>query len=73
MTKDHILKRIEKIKATIKHIEDNYTSLYSRHYKLERNRVKRVNERLAWENRRLEWFNDYLIREDYDNDDDDNE
>lgn len=70
MTKDYILKRIEKIKARIKHMEDNYGSLYSRHYKLERNRVKRVNEHLDWAKHRLEWFNDYLIREDYDNDDD---
>lgn len=70
MTKDYILKRIEMIKARIKRMEDNYDTLYNRHYKLERNRVKRVNERLAWEKHRLEWFNDYLIREDYDNDDD---
>jgi hypothetical protein len=66
MNKDYILKRIEKIKARIKHMEDNYDTLYNRHYKLERNRVKRVNERLDWEKHRLEWFNDYLIREDYD-------
>lgn len=48
MTKDYILKRIEMIKARIKRMEDNYDTLYNRHYKLERNRIKRVNERLAW-------------------------
>lgn len=61
MTKDDIQKHIIYHTKKIEKCINNYNTLYSKQYKLEKNRVRKVNTYLIRHNRMLSFYINELI------------
>jgi hypothetical protein len=61
MDKAHIQKRISYMTNKINHHIDNYDILYSKQYKLDRNRIKRVNSQLNRYKKMLDYYINQFI------------
>jgi len=61
MDKAHIQKRISYMTKKINHHIYNYDTLYSKQYKLESNRIKRVNSQLNRYKKMLDFYINQFI------------
>ena len=61
MTREYIHKRIDKISKRLQHYNDNYDTLFCKQYKLEKNRLKRVDLLIARHENALSFYRSLLI------------
>jgi hypothetical protein len=61
MTREYIQKRIDKMSKRLQHYNDNYDTLYSKQYKLEKNRVNRADLLIARHEKMLAYYKSLLI------------